>query len=265
MDTDMVYLICKDCKVGLQIGLEDNFSNGKNERRDTFLSDHVQHGAFDTVTDEYFAQVLLAQGFKDVENVRMQPVPIIRNIETPTDFNEAPFGFPKRGESPFKDVSIDATGDYATEKRRLLVEKGIRPSWDEYFLRIANVVKERGTCSRLQVGAVLVKIASKKIIATGYNGAPAGLPHCDHTNDGDMLDGHCAIAEHAERNALLACETDKSYSALYVTATPCTNCMRNAITAGVKRVVYRSEYRVDPAVHRMCEQAGIALEAKGAT
>src|SRR5690349_1035987 len=74
-----------------------------------------------------------------------------------------------------------------------------RPTWDEYFLDIAFSVAERSTCDRAHVGAVLVR--DRRILATGYNGSPAGLPHCDEVGH-LLIDGHCVRTLHAEQNAI---------------------------------------------------------------
>ena len=75
-----------------------------------------------------------------------------------------------------------------------------RPNWDLYFIRIAKEVASRSTCKRAAVGAVIVK--DNRILATGYNGAPAGMPHC--LDEGcSVVDGHCQRAIHAEANALV--------------------------------------------------------------
>ena len=124
-----------------------------------------------------------------------------------------------------------------------------RPSWDAYFMQIAHLVKTRATCPRRQVGAVIVR--DRRILATGYNGAPAGLPHCptggpDHDwPDGCMRAGHCIRALHAEQNALLqaarigvACEG----GTIYVTCQPCSACAKMVINAGVQRVIYEGDY-----------------------
>jgi dCMP deaminase len=126
---------------------------------------------------------------------------------------------------------------------------GERPSWDTYFMEIAHLVSSRATCPRRSVGAVIVK--DKRILATGYNGAPRGLSHCPeggHENDwpqGCLRAGHCIRALHAEQNALLqaamigiACEG----SAIYVTCQPCNNCAKMIINAGITRVIYEGDY-----------------------
>ncbi len=116
----------------------------------------------------------------------------------------------------------------------------MRVPWDQYFCSIAEMVKTRATCPRLQVGAVLVK--DKHIISTGYNGVPNGVSHCDETGC-VIVDNHCSLSIHAEVNALDHCGVDTRYSILYVTANPCAKCVLYAHTKGVKRIVYVNMYR----------------------
>lgn len=124
-----------------------------------------------------------------------------------------------------------------------------RPSWDAYFMQIAHLVKTRATCPRRQVGAVIVR--EKRILSTGYNGAPRGLSHCPEggpENDwptGCMRAGHCIRSLHAEQNALLQaamigipCEG----STMYVTCQPCNMCAKMVINAGIERVIYEGDY-----------------------
>ncbi len=124
-----------------------------------------------------------------------------------------------------------------------------RPSWDSYFIQIAHLVATRATCPRLSVGAVVVR--DRRILATGYNGAPRGLPHCPESGDkkdwpeGCMRAGHCIRSLHAEQNALLqaamlgiACEG----AAIYVTCQPCNACAKMLINAGITRVIYEGDY-----------------------
>lgn len=108
-------------------------------------------------------------------------------------------------------------------------------------MRIAEVVAEAGTCSRLQVGALLVY--ARRIISTGYNGAPAGMDHCYH-QEGD--ERPCERAVHAESNAIAFAAKNgiKTEGAtLYVTDSPCITCARLLINAGIKEVVFGREYR----------------------
>jgi dCMP deaminase len=137
-----------------------------------------------------------------------------------------------------------------------------RPSWDEYFLKMAGVCAERATCDRKHVGAVIVR--DNHPIATGYNGAPPGLPHCDEV--GHLLrevDGRpsCHRATHAEQNAILTAARfghRTEGATIYVTAQPCLNCAKAIITAGIRRVVWSEGYP-DPVSLDFLQEAGIEL------
>lgn len=117
-----------------------------------------------------------------------------------------------------------------------------RPSWDDYFLRMAQLVATRATCPRRQVGAVLVR--DRRVIATGYNGAVRGAPHCEDVGC-LMVGGHCRRAVHAELNALLYCAASGVSSAgstIYCTDFPCVDCAKALVQAQVRQVVYLAEY-----------------------
>jgi dCMP deaminase len=127
-----------------------------------------------------------------------------------------------------------------------------RPSWDAYFMQIAHLVKTRATCPRRSVGALIVR--DKRILCTGYNGSPQGLPHCPQDGqhrdwpDGCMRAGHCIRSLHAEQNAILqaakigvSCET----ATMYVTCQPCNSCAKMIINAGIVRVIYEGDYPDD--------------------
>ena len=116
----------------------------------------------------------------------------------------------------------------------------MRKDWDKYFMDIAYKVKERSTCPRLHVGAVIVK--NKRIKGTGYNGSPSGMVHCE--DEGCyLLDGHCKRTIHAEVNCLLETSPEEREGAtLYVTHQPCQDCQKLIITSGIKRVVYVEGY-----------------------
>jgi dCMP deaminase len=134
-----------------------------------------------------------------------------------------------------------------------------RPTWDEYFLDIAFSVAERSTCDRAHVGAVLVR--DKRILATGYNGSPAGLPHCDEAGH-LMVDGHCVRTLHAEQNAIIqsALHGISSQGATaYVTHQPCLTCAKMLINAGVQRVVYAGNY-LDMHSRQFLAEANVQLE-----
>jgi len=125
-----------------------------------------------------------------------------------------------------------------------------RPSWDEYFLEVAELVSKRATCLRRKVGAVLVK--DKRILATGYNGAPAGLDHClevgcmrEKLNIPSGQRHELCRGLHAEQNvlvqaALYGISTKDSF--LYVTNQPCIICAKMLINAGIKEIIITAGY-----------------------
>lgn len=140
-------------------------------------------------------------------------------------------------------------------------EKSSRPSWDEYFLNIADEVSTRATCDRLRVGAILVR--DRVILSTGYNGAPRGTKHCDEIGH-RMIEGHCRRTVHAEANAVIQAAregTSTKGSTLYTNFLPCEGCVAVLINAGVKRIVFRELYKnIDQSYGRqLCEQAGVEL------
>src|SRR5579872_1462124 len=135
-----------------------------------------------------------------------------------------------------------------------------RPSWDAYFMAIVRAVATRATCSRRAIGAVLVK--NKLILATGYNGAPAGLRHCDHRDGGDLQNGHCARSTHAEQNAIVQAARHGisiEGATLYCTNNPCLACTKLLINAGVRRIVYEDIYP-DALAFELLAEAGIPIE-----
>lgn len=134
-----------------------------------------------------------------------------------------------------------------------------RPTWDEYFMELAQVVAKRSTCNRRSVGAVLVR--DKRILTTGYNGSPPGQPHC-HDVGCLMLDGHCVRAIHAEQNAIIQGALhgiDLRGSTCYVTSSPCVHCSKMLIAAGVTRIVFMDAY-TEEIGQKMCRDAGVTLE-----
>ena len=128
--------------------------------------------------------------------------------------------------------------------------KDKRPSWDEYFLDVAKLVAKRATCLRRSVGAVIVK--DKRILATGYNGAPSGLKHC--FDIGCMRQKlkipsgqrhELCRALHAEQNALIQASLygiSVRGSTIYATCQPCVICAKMLINAGIKEIVIAEGY-----------------------
>jgi dCMP deaminase len=132
-------------------------------------------------------------------------------------------------------------------------------------MAIARAVATRATCSRASVGAVIVK--DKRILTTGYNGAPVGLRHCDHTGGGDMLHGHCARSTHAEQNAIVQASRHGvaiAGSTLYCTAHACLTCAKLLINAGITRVVYEDPYPDDLAIELFREAGTQVVRFEGA-
>jgi dCMP deaminase len=118
----------------------------------------------------------------------------------------------------------------------------VRPSWDETFVRIAKEVARRGTCPRAQVGAVIVT-ADHRVVSVGYNGSPAGMPHCIDVGCIKLPSGGCGRAVHAEVNALMQAGPEARGCTLYVTMSPCFACASVIVNAGIVKVVYTDRYR----------------------
>ncbi|TDP60536.1 deoxycytidylate deaminase [Aminicella lysinilytica] len=142
-----------------------------------------------------------------------------------------------------------------------------RPSWDEYFMGMAELTAKRSTCLRRHVGAVIVK--DRHIIATGYNGAPRGVAHCSEI--GGCLREEMNIpsgerhelcrALHAEQNAIIQAATlgqSIEDGDIYITNQPCVICAKMIINAGIKRIVVRDGYPDELAV-KILDEAGLKV------
>lgn len=144
-----------------------------------------------------------------------------------------------------------------------------RPSWDEYFIKLAELVGSRGTCDRGYAGSVIVK--NKRILSTGYVGAPVGLPSCDEvghemstvTGEDGTVSNHCIRTAHAEQNAInnaarvgVAIEG----STLYCKMTPCYKCAQSIINSGVVRVVAMKDYHGGKRSKEIFKEARIEFE-----
>ncbi|NLJ87896.1 MAG: cytidine deaminase [Epulopiscium sp.] len=142
----------------------------------------------------------------------------------------------------------------------------MRPSWDEYFMEIVDLIKERSTCLRRQVGALIVN--DKRILSTGYNGAPTGCSHCEEVGclreklqipSGQRHE--LCRALHAEQNAIVQAAMygiSVQGGTLYVTHQPCVMCAKMAINAGIKRIVFKGDYP-DELSKELLEEAGIEV------
>lgn len=143
--------------------------------------------------------------------------------------------------------------------------KDDRPSWDYYFMEIAQVVAKRATCDRKRVGAVIVD-PMHRIVSTGYNGAPAGLPHCGEAGHELKVIGDresCVRTLHAESNALDDAGRRATGCSLYVTVIPCYDCAKRIVNAGIARVVYKDYYesRNTERTYQLLLHAGVVLGA----
>ncbi len=143
----------------------------------------------------------------------------------------------------------------------------MRPSWDEYFMQIVEIIKTRSTCLRRQVGALIVK--DKRILTTGYNGAPVGCQHCaeigcmrERLNVPSGKNHELCRAIHAEQNAIVQAAysgTSLNGGTLYVSTQPCSLCAKMIINAGIKRIVYDGDYP-DPMAMELLKEANISVE-----
>jgi len=144
-----------------------------------------------------------------------------------------------------------------------------RPSWDEYFMEIANTVAKRATCDRGRSGCVVAR--DRQLLVSGYVGSPIGLPHCDEVGhqmkktiheDGNITQ-HCVRTVHAEQNAI--CQAAKlgialQKATLYCRMTPCRTCAMLIINCGIVRVMCEKKYHAGAESEEMFKVAGVALE-----
>ena len=144
-----------------------------------------------------------------------------------------------------------------------------RPSWDEYFIGLANYVGTRATCDRGRSGCVIAR--DKRVISTGYVGSPPGLPHCDDVgHDMHIVIGedgikseHCLRTIHAEQNALAQAArfgVELNGGTLYCKMTPCHVCAKLIISAGIKRVVAENDYQKAKMTKNIFKKSGVKLE-----
>lgn len=135
-----------------------------------------------------------------------------------------------------------------------------RIEWDQYFMAQSHLLATRSTCTRLAVGATIVR--DKRIIAGGYNGSISGGVHC--IDEGCyVIDGHCVRTIHAEMNAILQCAKFGASTAdaeMYVTHFPCLQCCKAIIQSGVKAVYYAEDYKNHPLAVEMYESAGVVTK-----
>ena len=147
-------------------------------------------------------------------------------------------------------------------------QKHVRPSWDEYFMGVADTVAQRATCDRGRSGCVIVR--DRQILVTGYVGSPMGLQHCDEvghlfkqvTHEDGHTTNHCMRTVHAEQNAI--CQAARrgislDAATLYCRMTPCRTCAMIIINCGIVRVVCEKKYHAGAESEEMFAIAGVEL------
>lgn len=144
-----------------------------------------------------------------------------------------------------------------------------RPSWDEYFMKIVEMVGTRGTCDRGHAGCVITK--EKRIISTGYAGSPIGISHCDDvgheihtvTHPDGSQSKHCIRTTHAEQNAI--CQAARAGNSiegatLYCKMTPCYACAKMIINSGITRVVCEKDYHAGKRSKEIFAESGVQFK-----
>ena len=143
-----------------------------------------------------------------------------------------------------------------------------RPSWDEYFMDLANTAAKRATCDRGRSGCVIVR--DKQVLVTGYVGSPKGMPHCDDVghlfkkvfHEDNSITQHCVRTVHAEQNAI--CQAARRGIALdkgtlYCKMTPCRTCAMLIINCGIERVVCEKKYHAGKESEELFKGANVKL------
>ena len=144
----------------------------------------------------------------------------------------------------------------------------IRPSWDEYFMELANTAAKRATCDRGRSGCVIVR--NKQVLVTGYVGSPSGLKHCDEVghlfkkvyHEEGRVTQHCVRTVHAEQNAI--CQAARrgiglDKATLYCRMTPCRTCAMLIVNCGIERVVCEKKYHAGEESEQLLKEAGVKL------
>lgn len=144
----------------------------------------------------------------------------------------------------------------------------VRPTWDEYFLKLMDEVSKRATCDRGRSGCLIVK--DKRILCTGYVGSPAGIPHCDEVghlmkqviDEDGTIRQHCVRTIHAEQNAICQAArygTPLDGTTLYCRMEPCRTCAMLIISVGITKVVSEKRYHAAQETREMFSTAGVEL------
>lgn len=155
------------------------------------------------------------------------------------------------------------------DEANLLNPGRLRPPWDSYFMALAGLAAQRTNCMKRRVGCVISR--DRRVVATGYNGTPSGVTNCcdggcprcnaDSTK-GAALD--LCLCLHAEENAIIEAGRDRCQgSTLYTTLFPCILCAKKIVQAGIKRIVFNSEYSSDDVARRLMKSGGVVIDILG--
>lgn len=171
------------------------------------------------------------------------------------------------------DVKIINTSESLESLHVKLVEldltnlERLRPTWDAYFMRLADLAALRSNCMKRRVGCVIVR--DNRVVATGYNGTPRHLTNCNeggcsrcNQGQGSGASLSTCLCLHAEENALLEAGRDRidgEKSILYCNTCPCLTCSIKIVQSGIKQVVYAQSYSMDEHAHRVMKEAKIVL------
>lgn len=171
------------------------------------------------------------------------------------------------------DVKIINTSESLVSLRAKLAEldltnlERLRPTWDAYFMRLADLAALRSNCMKRRVGCVIVR--DNRVVATGYNGTPRHLTNCNeggcsrcNQGQGSGASLSTCLCLHAEENALLEAGRDRidgEKSILYCNTCPCLTCSIKIVQSGIKQVVYAQSYSMDEHAHRVMKEAKIVL------
>lgn len=134
-----------------------------------------------------------------------------------------------------------------------------RIAWDQYFMSQSVLLSTRSTCTRLAVGATIVR--DRRVISGGYNGSVSGDVHCSDVGC-KVVDGHCIRTVHAEVNAILQCAkfgAPTEGADIYVSYFPCLQCTKTIIQAGIKNLYYLEDYNNSEYAKELLDHSGISI------
>lgn len=223
--------------------------------------------------------VVIIPGTPEFE-LRKRPWFVHLNLDAPEEIRRSRGGLTKEGSKELKERLFNAKHAHITlinafettaelyealDSLNVCDQERVRPSWDRYFMTIADLAAQRSNCMKRRVGCVLVH--DHRIVATGYNGTPRGIRNCNDggcarcnsASKGGSLLSTC-LCLHAEENALLEIGRLRvANSILYCNTCPCLTCSIKIVQTGVCEVVYSQDYSMDQESARVLESGGVKL------